>query len=118
MVQKKKTKIRHVNVSVKKGTFVSKLIRSKKSPDFSDIKLLRNLLSTEKAKILYTIKSKNPKSIYHLAQILNRDLKSVRRDIKTLKNFGFLEFRSEKKDKKKSLKPVLIIERLQIIIDL
>ena len=58
MATKNKTKIRYVDVNVNKGNFVSKLIGADKSHDFSDIKLLRNLLSNEKARILYILKSK------------------------------------------------------------
>ena len=74
---KPKIKIRYVDVNVNKGSFVSKLIGGDKSHDFSDIKLLRNLLSNEKSRILYVLKSKNPRSIYQLAKILGRDFKSV-----------------------------------------
>ena len=112
-----KTKTRYVDINVNKGGFVSKLIGGDKSHDFSDVKLLRNLLSNEKARILYALKSKNPKSIYALAKLLGRDFKSVREDIKVLERFGFIEFHAEKKGKRESLMPVLIIDKLQIIID-
>lgn len=118
MAQKKKTKIRYVDINVNKEGFVSKLIGAKKSHDFSDIKLLRNLLSNEKARILYALKSENPKSIYALSKLLGRDFKSVREDIKVLERFGFIEFHSEKTGKRESLMPVLIIDELQIIIDI
>ena len=118
MAQKKRTKIRYVDINVNKGGFVSKLIGADKSHDFSDIKLLRNLLSNEKARILYALKSEKPKSIYGLTKILGRDFKSVRDDIKVLERFGFIEFHAEKTGKRESLMPVLIIEKLQIIIDI
>jgi predicted transcriptional regulator len=118
MAEKKRSKIRYVDVNVNKGNFVSKLIGSDQSHDFSDVKLLRNLLSNEKARILYALKTQKPKSIYALAKILKRDFKSVRGDLKVLKRFGFVEFYSEKTGKRESLMPVLAIERLQIIIDI
>ncbi len=118
MAQKKRTKTRYVEINVNKGNFVSKLVGADKSHDFSDIKLLRNLLSNEKARILYVLKSKNPKSIYALAKLLGRDFKSVRDDIKILERFGFIEFHAEKTGKRESLKPVLIIDKLEIVIDI
>ena len=118
MAEKKRTKTRYVEVNVKRGGFVSKLIREKHSHDFSDIKLLRNLLSNEKARILYTLKSSKPKSIYALAKLLGRDFKSVRDDIKVLERFGFIEFHSEKTGRRKSLMRILIIDKLEIIIDI
>ena len=118
MVQKKRTKIRYVDINVNKGGFVSKLIGTDKPHDFSDIKLLRKLLSNEKARILYALKSEKPKSIYGLAKLLGRDFKSVRDDIKVLERFGFIEFHAEKTGRRESLRPVLVIEKLQIIIDI
>ena len=117
MAQKTRTKIRYVDINVNKDSFVSKLIGEKRPHDFSDIKLLRNLLSNEKARILYALKSENPKSIYALAKMLKRDFKSVRKDIKILERFGFIEFHAEKVGKRKSLMPVLIVEKIQIIIE-
>ena len=118
MADKTRSKTRYVDINVNKGNFVSKLIGSEKSHDFSDVKLLRNLLSNEKARILYTLKIKNPKSIYELAKLLKRDLKSVRQDIKTLKRFGFIEFHSYKKGNRHSLSPVLAVDRLELIISI
>ena len=118
MAEKKKTKTRYVEVNVNKGNFVSKLIGADTSHDFSDIKLLRNLLSNEKARILYTLKSNHPKSIYALAKMLGRDFKSVRDDVKVLERFGFIEFHAENVGKRESLMPVLIIDKLQIIINI
>jgi len=118
MAEKKRTKIRYVDVNVNKENFVSKLIGEKKPHDFSDIKLLRNLLTNEKSRILYALKHKHPKSIYALAKALGRDFKSVREDVKVLERFGFIEFHSEKTGKREALKPVLIIDKLQIIIDI
>jgi len=118
MAQKKRIKTRYVDVNVNKAGFVSKLIGEKISHDFSDIKLLRSLLSNEKARILHLLKSKKPKSIYALAKILGRDFKSVRTDLHLLERFGFIEFHAEKKGKRSSLMPVLLTDKLQIVIDI
>lgn len=118
MATKKRTKVRYVDINVNKGGFVSKLIGADKAHDFSDVKLLRNLLSNEKARILYALKSKNPKSIYALAKLIGRDFKSVREDVKVLERFGFIEFHAEKTGKRESLMPILTIEKLQIVIDI
>lgn len=115
-----KTKVRYLDVNVKQGGFVSRLTggSSSKAHNFSDVKLLRNLLSNEKARILSVIKEKEPSSIYELTKILNRDFKSVREDIKTLERFGFVEFISTKKGKRRSLKPILAAEKLQIVVNI
>ncbi|MFH0711775.1 MAG: hypothetical protein V1889_01320 [archaeon] len=118
MDTKKKTKTRYVDVNVNKGNFVSKFVGAKKPHDFSDIKLLRSILSNEKARILYALKTQNPKSIYALAKLLGRDFKSVREDVNILERFGFIEFHAEKIGKRESLMPVLVVDKLQIIIDI
>lgn len=118
MATKKRTKIRYVDINVRGGNFVSKLLGGEKSHNFSDIQLLRSLLSNEKARILHILKSKNPRSIYALSKLLGRDFKSVREDVGVLERFGFIEFHAEKTGRRESLKPVLIVDRLQIIIDI
>jgi len=117
-VKKEKRKIRYVDVNTNKGGFVSKLMGDGKSHDFSDIKLLRSLLSNEKSRILYVLKTAKVKSIYALAKYLDRDLKSVREDLKVLERFGFIEFHAEKIGRRESLMPVLVIDKLQIIISI
>lgn len=118
MKKKKRTKIRYVDVDASSGNFVSTLIGGPKEHDFSDVKLLRQLLSNEKARILYQIKHKSPKSIYQLSKLVKRDLKSVREDVHLLERFGFIEFNEEKVGKRFSIKPVLSTDRLQIFIDI
>ncbi len=117
MADKKREKTRYADLDVSEEGFVSRLIGSKKSHDFSDVQLLRNILSKEKSRILHLLKTKKPKSIYELAKMLKRDLKSVRNDIKALERFGFIEFHSIKTGKRKALMPVLIVDKLQIIIN-
>ncbi|MFA4960606.1 MAG: hypothetical protein WC548_02980 [Candidatus Pacearchaeota archaeon] len=118
MAQIRKTKIRYVEVNANKENFVSKFIGKSTDHDFSDVKMLRSLLSNEKSRILYILKKENPCSIYALAKILGRDFKSVREDVLSLERFGFLEFISEKRGKRESLRPVLSVDSLQIIINI
>jgi len=85
---------------------------------FKEIATLRQLLSDEKARILYTIKTRNPTSMYELAKMLKRDFKSVRKDIELLRYFGFIHLVSEQKGERKSLKPIINIDKLQLNITL
>ncbi len=119
MASKKRTKTRYLDIGIREGNFVTRLIgKSKSEYNVSDIVLLRRLLSNEKARILYTLKNKEPESIYQLAKILKRDFKSVREDVLLLKRFGLIEFYSMKKGKRKSIKPVLTIDQLNIQLDI
>ncbi len=116
-----KSKTREIVLVDKKGTFNTFLKRftsGESEYDFEALSTLRKLLSNEKARLLYTIKSKNPKSIYELAKILKRDFKSVSQDMKLLQRFGFIDFVSEKTGKRARLKPLLAIDVLNIQIKL
>jgi len=117
MAEKKRTKTRYFEVNVNEGGFVSKLVGGKKSHDFSDITLLRKLLSNEKSRILYALKFKKPKSIYRLAKLLGRDFKSVHEDLKLLERFGFIEFHAEKIGKRESLAPVLTVDEINLVVN-
>lgn len=112
----KKTKTRYLEVDTSPGGFVSKLV-SGKDPNFSDVTLLRQVLSDEKARILLALKEKKPQSIYGLAKLLGRDFKSVKEDLKVLEKFGFIEYHSVKTGKREAHKPVLTINRVQIILN-
>ena len=115
MAKKSKTRIVNLYITPSAFTSIFKRLRGiKEEHDFSGIAELRSLLSNEKAKILNTIKSHKPESIYRLAKILGRDFKAVSNDISMLKKFGFIELKQESKGKRKKLKPELIIDSLQV----
>lgn len=114
MAKKTRTKTRYLDINVDERGFVSKFLSSRKEQDFSDIVLLRKILSNEKARILYVLKNKEVSSIYGLAKELGREFKSVYEDLQILERFGFIEFHSEKKGKRESLKPVLTVDELEL----
>lgn len=116
-----KTKTREIYIVDKAGafnTFFKKLAGDDKEFDFEGISLLRKLLSNERARLLHTIKTKRPRSLYELAKFLKRDFKSVTDDIKLLERFGFVETISEKTGKRERLRPVVVIDTLSIHIKL
>jgi predicted transcriptional regulator len=82
--------------------------------DFSDVAALRQVLSKEKARILYVIKSESPGSIYSLAKKLGRSFKSVNDDVKLLERFGFIELIEESTKKRKRLKPRVVVDMITI----
>lgn len=111
-----KTKTREITIKESKGTFSLFKTQgiSKKDYDFSGILALRQLLSNEKARILHTIKTKNPTSIYDLAKKLGRGFKSVNDDIKLLERFGFIELIEEKTKNRIRHKPVIVADTITI----
>ncbi len=113
-----KIKTREVTIIDEGGTFnaLFKKFTGEKEYDFEGISTLRKLLSNERAKLLHVLKSKKPKSMYELAKMLERDFKSVSDDIKLLEKFGFIDMVEEKTGERKRLKPVLIVDRINISI--
>jgi len=104
----KNKKIKQINLTFRKSGLVSRLIHK---PNLLSIK---KLLTREKAEIIQTLKAKTPNSIYELSKILNRDFKSVHKDIWFLYNIGVVKFKLGLNGKRKSLKPILALQELKI----
>jgi len=113
MAKKEKTKTREITIIETKGAF-SIFGGGKKDYDFSGVLALRQLLSNEKARILYVIKTEKPKSIYDLAKKLGRGFKSVNDDIKLLERFGFIDLIEEKTKNRKRYRPEIVIDSVTI----
>jgi len=114
MAQKPREKTRYAELNAHKSGFVSRMIGSTRDHDFSDVKLLRTLISNEKSRILHLLKHQKPRSIYALAKLLGRDFASVRKDLQLLERFGFIGFVSETKGKRARLVPELSVDKLTI----
>ena len=117
---KERAKIKEVSISPSKGGFIffKKSSASKGDYNFKDLASIRQFLSNEKARTLETIKTQNPGSIYDLAKKLGRSFKSVDNDVKLLKKLGFIDLKPEYSKKRKRLKPVIVVDTLNIIVRL
>ncbi|MBX4212321.1 ArsR family transcriptional regulator [Candidatus Pacearchaeota archaeon] len=116
-----RTKTREITIVDEGGrftTFFKRFTGETSEYDFEGISSLRKLLSNEKAKILHTIKSKSPRSLYHLSKLLQRDFKSVVDDVKLLEKFGFIDMIAEKTGKRDRLRPVVIVDSIYLHIKL
>lgn len=111
-------KIREVTIRESSGAFslFSKGPKkvTKESYDFDGLDSLRKLLSKEKARILDAIKHKTPGSIYELSKILNRPFKATFDDIKLLERFGFIRMKEEIVNKRKRMKPEIVVDHMII----
>ncbi|MCA9487978.1 MAG: hypothetical protein KC516_03385 [Nanoarchaeota archaeon] len=109
-------KVREITIRESKGTFsvFSKTGVSKENYNFDGISALRNLLSNEKARILDTIKNKEPTSMYQLAKMLDRPFKAVFDDVKTLKRFGFIDLVKENVIGRTRYKPVIEVDEILV----
>ncbi len=114
-----KTKVREISLIQSKGTFsIFKKSLSKEDYDFTGLSALRQLFNNEKARILHTIKSEEPQSIYDLAKKLNRDFKSVKEDLKLLERFGFIQMVGEKTKNRVRHRPEIIVDNVVINVKL
>ncbi|MBS3084771.1 hypothetical protein J4411_02560 [Candidatus Pacearchaeota archaeon] len=107
-----KTKIREVSIRESGGTF--KFLKGKEKYDFDGLSSLRQILSKEKAKVLDTIKYKNPSSIYNLSKLLGRPFKALTDDIKLLERFGFIELIKEKVNGRIRHRPKIVVNEIVI----
>lgn len=120
----KNIRIKRIEVYLRETTFQAIFkkfgfgSKSQEGFEFSQISQLRQLLSNQRAKILYTIKQKSPSSIYQLSKLLKRDFKSVKKDILLLKDFGLISLIPTSKGKRKQLKPEINLDKLEITINL
>lgn len=114
-----RSRTRYLNLTIEEESFIWKFIgKGQESYNLEDVTLLRRLLSKERAKVLFIIKTKKPSSIYQLAKLLSRDIKAVEKDLKLLEKFGFIEFYRNKKGKRDSKTPKLAVDQLNIIVTL
>jgi|Deesub1362A_J573_1020465.scaffolds.fasta_scaffold00164_37 predicted transcriptional regulator len=77
---------------------------------------LRKILTPERIRILQIIKNKRPSSIYELSKLLERDRSAVMRDLEFLSKLGFVEFREEKWKKRRSKKPIVPYDEIEVSI--
>lgn len=108
-------KTKNINIKRKRGFFTSIFIKKEDRFEISDLK---RILSDSKAKIIETIREKEPDSIYELSKLLERDFKLVRDDIKVLNKFGIIELIVSRKGRRESLKPVIKFDELNVRIEL
>lgn len=113
-------KTRSITIEPKEGAFTAlfKRFRTEKGKEKSDIALLRSALSNEKARLMHVLKIKQPNSIYETAKLLGRNFKAVRQDIALLEKLGFVEMIPVHKGKRQKLKPILVIDSLEIKINI
>ena len=110
------TKKRVLHLLPRQKGFTKRFIKNNtKKKELED---LRKLFTKEKIKILYTIKNKKPSSIYELSKILNKDFKSVYENVKFLKDSGIISLKKIKNGKRESLQPIIIVDKINLMINI
>ncbi len=83
---------------------------------FESYEAFRKVLTPERLKILHVIREKEPKSVYELAKILGRNRRNVIKDLEILELLGLVEFEEEKRGKRKSRRPVVPYNEIEVSI--
>ncbi|MBC7539411.1 MAG: transcriptional regulator [Bacteriovorax sp.] len=82
-----------------------KMVQKKDEIIFTSLEAASKVFTKGRMEILQTIMKENPRSIYDLAKILEKDFKNVYTDVKFLSEIGLIELK-ESKNSKNGLKPV------------
>ena len=75
------------------------------APRSSRCEAARNFLTPERVALLRTVRRERPGSIYELAKIAERDLKSVQADVKILERHGLVRLRQDRSSGRKAKVP-------------
>lgn len=92
-------------------------VKPKSSIGFDSIDTLRKVLTPKRLELLKAIKEKSPDSIYELAKVVDRDLKSVSTDVKVLEECWLVSLEKSGQGRKKTT-PEVNFDKLNIEIAL
>ena len=88
-----------------------KEVEPKKGIYLADVETARALFTEGRLRIIQTLKSKSPQSIYALAKLLKRDFKNVYEDVSFLAQLGILSIEENLKGRRKK-RPSLICDKI------
>ncbi len=89
------------------------IIYKHKEISFQDVYTLRKFLTEKRIELLHIIKHYNPESMYELAKIVNRDLKSITTDISILKDLNLVSL-EKIKEKRIKVKPKVEFNKINV----
>ncbi len=94
--------------NAKKGQIIKK-----EELSFQNIDTLRKVLTEKRIELLHTIKKHHPESIYELAKLQERDLKSVNTDIEILTDLGLITL-EQLHDARQRIKPKIDFDAIHV----
>lgn len=119
-------KVKNIKLSIKDRKevmkeFVQELAKARRGEkitprhelSFQNIDTLRKVLTEKRLELLHAIKQHDPDSIYELAKIVKRDLKSVNTDIDVLADLGLVLLEIGEEQRKKT-KPRVEFDKLNV----
>ncbi len=119
-------KVKNVTITIKEhgkvlAEFAEALQKARKGQtiephqevSFENIETLRKFLTDKRLELLQAIKQEQPDSIYELAQLVHRDLKSVNTDLTILEELGIISLQKTH-DARERVKPILEFEKINV----
>lgn len=123
-IMKKMFKVKNVKIKAqdyedfkKECLAKTKSAKKEESASFETLEYMRKLITPARIYLLKIIKQKKPNSIYELAKITNRPLKSINRDIDVLKNIGLIELKKIKECRRRII-PIVQYDKINIAIEI
>jgi len=81
---------------------------------FPDIATFRKVLTEERLRLLKVVRQHQPGSIYELAKLLNRDLKSVNTDVNKLRELDLIQLKKSVYNGRRRTSPKVTFDNLQL----
>ena len=91
-----------------------KHIKPKKGLSFSTVESFREFFTPKRIELLQVIKHKQPRSIYELAKLTNREIKSIVIDIKILEKYGLIDTKKVYVKGGYKVKPIFDYDKLTV----
>jgi predicted transcriptional regulator len=91
--------------------------KKKEDVAFESLSVLQQYLTPKRIELLKLIKKQEPESLYELAQVSKRPLKSIHRDINVLKRAGLIEVVKTKDGRRRSM-PIVNYDKISIGIEI
>jgi len=70
-----------------------KTVRRQGGTYFTSLEAARKILTPKRLELLRAIRQKSPRSIYHLARLVGRDVKNVQGDVRALSELGLISLK-------------------------
>ncbi len=84
---------------------------------FPTVNTFRKVLTQKRLELLRTIKQKEPGSVYELAKVVDRDIKSVNTDLSILEELGLVSL-EETQEERIRIKPHVLFDKIKVEIEI
>lgn len=101
-----------------KAVKAGKHVEPKRSLSFESVEAFRSFFTEKRLEMLRVIRHRKPGSIYGLAKMLRRDLKSVRTDLDILVRLGLVRVKKKKAKTRTGYKKVPSVDYDRLVLEM